>query len=97
MPCNFSLTTQPVLTVGNPSFSYEALYPYHLDKALPSITADTSYEVLFPKDTFGLFRINRGDYQTSNSAIVRVSGTSRPSYFRNYVPAQIIMRGVRGV
>lgn len=98
MPCNFAaLGTHPVLTLGNPSYTSSALYPYHVDKVLPTISAATSYESLYPKDTYGVFRLSYGDYTSSNTSIVRTSTTYRPYYYRNWVPTQIIMRGVKSV
>jgi hypothetical protein len=95
-PCNFAtVTLYPTLTLGNPSSSNFAFYPYHCDNALPSIGVSTSYEYLYPKNTYGMFRINYGDYTSSNSSIIKTSTTYRPYYYRNYVPTQIIMRGVK--
>jgi hypothetical protein len=99
LPCNFeSLATQPVLTLGNPYLvTSDALAPQHLDKSLPVISAATSYESLYPKSANGLFRIYNGDSGYANSGRTRTDSTYRPSYYRNYVPTQIIMRGVRGI
>jgi hypothetical protein len=95
-PCNFAaLTIHPALTLGTPSFTNYSVYPYHCDTNLLSITAATSYDFLYPKDTYGMFRIYFGDYTSSNSSTVRTSTTYRPYCYRNYVPTQIIMRGVK--
>jgi hypothetical protein len=95
-PCNFAaLATHPALTSGNPSLTISAFYPYHCDAILPGISAATSYDFLYPKNTYGMFNINYGDYYYANSSVVRTSTTYRPYYYRNYVPTQIIMRGVK--
>jgi hypothetical protein len=95
-PCNFAaLTTQPALTLGNPSYSSQTLYPYHCDITLPSISAATSYDWLYAKGTYGMFQLNYGDYTYPNSSMIRTSTTYRPYYYGNYVPTQIIMRGVK--
>jgi len=95
-PCNFAaLSIQPVLTLGNPTYTTHALYPYHDDISLPSFTGATSYTFLYPKDTYGIFRIYFGDYSNPNTATVRTSSTNRPYYYCNYVPTQINFRGVR--
>jgi hypothetical protein len=95
-PCNFAaLTTQPALTLGSPSFTNYNLYPFHCDNALPNINAAISYQFLYPKDTCGMFEPYYGDAYSSNSSTVRTSTTYRPYYYRNYVPTQIIMRGVK--
>jgi hypothetical protein len=96
-PCNFAaLSTQPALTLGNPSVNATwPLYPRHCDAQLVAITAPISYDSLFPKDTYGLFQIYRADMNYANSAFCLTSATYRPYYCRNYVPTQIIMRGVR--
>ncbi|MGQ9743112.1 MAG: hypothetical protein ACUVQW_00700 [Candidatus Bathycorpusculaceae bacterium] len=96
LPCNFaSLETHPVLTLGNPSWTGQALYPYHCDYPLSTITSATSYSSLYPKDTYGLFRLNYGDYNQFNSAPPRTSATYRPYYYRNFVPTQLTMRGLK--
>jgi hypothetical protein len=96
MPCNFAaVTVQPVLTLGNPSVSVnDGFYAHHLDKSLAQISAATLLESLFFKDTYGLFRISYGDI-TSNTTYATTHSTSRPRHRRNYVPTQIIMRGVK--
>jgi hypothetical protein len=95
-PCKFAaLTTHPALTLGSPSYTYNVLYPIHCDLRLPSISAATFYESLYLKDTYGMFQIYYGDYSSSNSSMVRTNTTYRPYYYRNYVPTQIIMRGVK--
>jgi hypothetical protein len=95
-PCNFAaLTTHPALTLGTPSSSNYSFYPYHCDITLPSISAATSYDWLYAKGTYGMFRIYYGDYTNSNSTTCRTSATYRPYYYRNYVPTQIIVRGVK--
>jgi len=94
--CSFSLSSQPVLTLGNPSAAGTAsFYPYHDDKVLPSITTDTTYTFLYAGSTYGLFRIGRGDYSLANNADVSTHSSYRPYYLRNLVPAQIIFRGLR--
>jgi hypothetical protein len=99
LPCNFAaLESRPVLTLGTaqPSSSPAVLYPYNLDLVLPSISAAFLYESLYPKNTYGLFRVNYGDYYYFNgSTSARTSPTYRPYYDRGYVPAQLIMRGLR--
>jgi len=94
-PCNFSsVPAHPVLTLGNPSVSgTSSLHPYHNDRLLPSISGITEYASLYVGNTYGIFRIYRGDYSTSTS--VSTSSTYRPYYYRNWVPTQIIMRGLR--
>jgi hypothetical protein len=95
-PCNFAaLTTHPALTLGTPSFTYYSLYPYHDDIELPSISAPTSYDFLYAKGTYGMFRIFWGDYSSSDYSTSRTSTTYRPYYYCNYVPTQITMRGVK--
>ena len=99
MPCNFAaLGTYPVLTLGNPwpSSSAAVLYPYNLDLVLPSISAAILYESLYPKNTYGLFRVNYGDYYYSNgSTSARTSPMYRPYYDCGKLPTQLIMRGVK--
>ncbi|MEM3566295.1 MAG: hypothetical protein QXK47_03805 [Candidatus Bathyarchaeia archaeon] len=96
MPCAFtSLATHPQLTLGNPSSSVTNLYIYHLDKNIGNINTATTYECMYPKDTYGLCQIYYGDNYLPNSATVRTSSTYRPYYYRNYVPAQIRFRGVK--
>jgi hypothetical protein len=96
LPCNFAaLTLHPVLTLGNPGSSSSGLYIYHLDQYFTAITSATSFDVFYPKDTYGMFRTYYGDYAYSNSSVLRTSTTYRPYYYNNYVPTQIIMRGVK--
>jgi hypothetical protein len=96
VPCNFAASAlHPTLTLGNQSSSYSGLCIYHLDQYFMIITSATSFDVLYPKNTYGMFRINYGDYTYSNSSVLRTSTTYRPYYYRNYVPTQIIMRGVK--
>jgi hypothetical protein len=95
-PCNFAaFTTQPALTLGNPYSNYYYFLPYHCDQVLPSITSYTSYDFLYPKDTYGMFRLGYGDYLFANVSLFLTSATYRPNYYRNYVPTQIIMRGIK--
>ena len=98
MPCNFAaLAEHPTLTLGNPSRSVAGFYPHHEDalRSITLVTTATSYPSLCPKDTYGLFEIYRGDESSSNSALIRTSSIYRPYYYNNWVPTQIIMRGVR--
>jgi len=95
MPCNFAaLGTQPALTLGNPTVTYSSLNPYHCDLPLPSITAANLYGVLYP-NLYGMFRIGFGDSSYPNTATVLTSSTYRPRYYRNWVPTQIIVRGLK--
>jgi hypothetical protein len=95
-PCNFAaLATHPVLTLGNPSSTTGSLYTYHIDQYFMTISGATSLDTIYPKNTYGMFRIYYGDYAYSNSSIVRTDAAYRPYYYRNYVPTQIIMRGVK--
>ena len=95
-PCDFSTVgSQPYLSLGNPHvFGTGLLYPYHDDRALPS-TVGATYTSLYPKDTFGLYRIYRGDSINLNYADVLTHLTYRPCYYNHLVPTRIIMRGVR--
>jgi hypothetical protein len=95
-PCNFAaLATHPALTLGNPSYISGSLYPMHCDARLLLITSPASYDFLYPKNTYGMFQIYYGDYYYINTSSIRTSSTYRPYYYRNYVPTQIIMRGVK--
>jgi len=95
-PCNFAaFATQPPLTLGSPSYSTVGLKPYHCDLEQPSISSATNFDILYPKDTYGMFRIYYGDYSNLNNAVTRTSSTNRPYYYRNSVPTQIQMRGVK--
>jgi hypothetical protein len=95
VPCNFTaLSTQPVLTLGVPSFSTYNPYVYHLDVFFVQITVATNFENLQPK-TYGIFRTPYGDISNSNTAVVRTSASYRPYYYRNNIPTQIVLRGVK--
>ena len=97
LPCNFAgIAAHPNLTLGNPSiYGTAGFFAQHVDKPLPSISAATLYRSLYPKDTYRLFRIYYGDYGYGNSSFLKTDATYHPCYYRNYVPTQIIMRGVR--
>jgi len=97
LPCNFAaVALHPILTLGNPYvYITGSLYPNHTDHNLPLISDATSYEALYPKDTYGIYHTNYGDEGYANSSVLRTSTTRRPYYYCNYVPTQIIMRGVR--
>jgi hypothetical protein len=92
-PCftNFkSIVACPVLVKGSPSpYSTYNLYVYHLDLYLANISSPTSYDVLFPKATYGLYRLYDGDYGISNNAAVTTSSSYRPYYYRNCAPLGI--------
>jgi len=95
-PCNFGyFPYHPNLTLGNPYATTGSTYIYHCDIMPGAYAAATAFDCLYPKDTYGLFRIYYGDYVFSNTATVLTSTTYRPYYYRNYVPTQIIMRGVK--
>ena len=97
VPCSFAaLSVHPSLTLGNPSGSSAALGVCHLDNRLSTqISSAKTYESLQVKDVWGMFRLQRGDFYPQNSALIRTHASYRPDYYRNYVPTQIIMRGVR--
>jgi len=96
MPCNFkAMISQPALSLGNPSFSLQNLLTQHLDQTLFSISAAKDIEVIYAKDTYGIFRINYGDNSYSNSAATRTSSSYRPYYYRNVIPTSIVMRALR--
>lgn len=87
--------TYPILTLGNPGdYSTSALYPLHDDYALPSITTTRTYDCLYCKSN-GLFRVGSGDYSYANTVQLRQSSSTRPYYYRNYLPTRISLRGVR--
>jgi hypothetical protein len=95
-PCKFAaLTTHPALTLGSPGYAIGNLYPCFHDDLLTAISSPTSYDFFYPKDTYGMFRLTYGDYSYPNGSINKTSTTYRPYYSRNYVPTQIIMRGVK--
>jgi hypothetical protein len=95
--CNFASMTVMVLTLGSPSIdaSY-SIRACHCDDYLATFfSAAKLYESLYAKDTYGIFRLDRGDYTASNSAEVTTNATYRPRYRRNWLPAQITMRGIK--
>ncbi len=96
-PCNFSgVTPAPVLTQGNPSLSEQwGFYPYHCDTIiLLNISSAKTFESLYAKDTYGILRLYYADYNTPNNAQVLTNATYRPRYNRNFVPTQIVCRGL---
>ena len=96
-PCNFAApTSNPTLTLGNPySIGAGTLTGYHLDLFTYSIGLAVNVESLYPKNTYGLFQISRGDSTGSNNVTTNTSATYRPYYMKNNVPSQIIFRGLR--
>jgi len=98
-PCNFtSVGSGPILVLGSPSvYGVGPIRVYHVDVVLPTITSVANYEIIYPKDSFGMFRIAYGDFSYANSGTLLTSSSSRPIHYRNYFPLQIVMRGVRGV
>jgi hypothetical protein len=97
LPCNFAaLVAHPVLTLGTPNaYTTSNLFLYHDDKVLPSIAAATLYTTLYCGSIYGMFRVAYGDYSYANSGEGFTHLTYRPRYRRNYVPIQIIMRGLK--
>jgi hypothetical protein len=98
VPCNFtSLAVHPVLTLGTPSayMTYNP-YLYHLNLFTIIISVATNIASL-QLGTYGMFRINLGDYTASNSAYLAIHATFRPRYYQNRVPIQIVLRGLKGV
>jgi hypothetical protein len=95
-PCNFSeLSTQPVLSLGTPYVNLRGeLYPFHYDLLEGPITTPTLFPSLQVGSDYGTFTICYGDLMYPNNAIVYPESSYRPYYNRNYVPTQIILRGV---
>jgi len=92
-PCTIyfsSVVTQPALVKGSPYvISYNSYFVCHLDRFFWSTSSTVAYDVVCPKTTYGLFRIDGGDYSYMNSGTVLVSSSYRPYYYRNYVPNTI--------
>jgi len=95
MPCSFSGVIQPVLTLGNPSYISMYWFLYHVDTLNTTVLPNVNVACLFVGNTYGLYRLNRGDYNHSNSSVIGTSTTYYPSYVCNYVPTRIVFRGVR--
>jgi hypothetical protein len=94
-PCNFAAVSKfPNLILGNPSTSSVAMQVFHIDKLAMALSSATVFDFLYPQNTYGLFRVNYGDYVNLNSSWCLTSATYRPSYYRNYCPTQMIMRGL---
>jgi hypothetical protein len=95
-PCNFAAVSGfPILTLGNPATSSLGMKVYHIDKQFATdLSIATVFDFMYPKNTYGLFRLNNGDYNSANSSICLTSATYRPNYYRNYCPTQMIMRGL---
>jgi hypothetical protein len=84
----YSLNLAPAYTLGNPSGVNQGLRVIGMDTASywDNIVADKTYEVQYPKSTYGLYRLGTGDYTENNSAYLRTSSTYYPTYNRNYYP-----------
>jgi hypothetical protein len=84
----YSLSLAPAYTLGNPGSVAQGLRVWILDGTGPleQITASKTYEVQYPKLTYGLYRLQHSDYAENNSAYLRTSATYYPSYSRNFYP-----------
>lgn len=93
-PCIFAaLSTQPVLTLGNPGSTSYSLTPTHDDRSLAQISTSVTYTFLYPKDNYGMFTINEGDVYSLPR--LRTHSSYRPYHSRNWVPTQIKFRGAK--
>jgi hypothetical protein len=78
----------PAYTLGTPNYSGQGVRPWIMDGGsyLDDINVDKTYEVQYPKTTYGLYRLYHGDYAQQNSAYLRTSSGYCPYYSRNYYP-----------
>jgi len=90
-----NIQAHPVLTLGNPRASgiYEPYY-YHVDFFHNYTSLAITVPLLRLGPTYGMFRVNRGDFYTANSYTVNTSASYRPYYIRNYLPTRIMFRFV---
>ena len=72
-----------------------ALYYYMADTFFSAITTASTFPLWYPLATYGMFRVGRGDLTYPND-IESATGSTRPARKGgNYVPSQIIFRGLR--
>lgn len=84
----YSLNLQPAFTLGNPTLVSQGVRVYGMDTASfwEQIVLNKTYEVQYPKATYGLYRLQFTDYSENNTAMLRTSSTYYPNYSRNYIP-----------
>jgi hypothetical protein len=90
----YSLSLAPAYTLGNPGFSTQGLRIWIMDTAsyMEQISASKTYEVQYPKYTYGLYRLQHADYSENNSAILRTSPSLYPNVSQNYYPSTLRFR-----
>jgi len=96
--CNFiGLSAQPVLTLGTPSVvSTGSLFIDH-PAAEVSTASAKDFSPWKQHPSYKLFRMHFGDYTSANTARLLSHSTSRPRYYRNWVPTRISLRALRSL
>jgi len=99
IPCNLTgITTSPTLTLGNPAVasSGSGVLLYHAEIFFAYATITYNISCLKNRATYGAVRLYNGDINFPNNVFAaQTSATYRPYYGNNYVPTQLVYRGVR--
>lgn len=90
----------PTLTLGNPSSRFPAsrTFLYHEDVATVdlNLTFPFTFDLFYPKSTYGLVRTYYGDRSYQNSATLGTHASYRPYYYIEYrFPTSFKLRELR--
>jgi hypothetical protein len=95
-----TIAANPTLSLGSPTVvdtGYLKVW-HKQDTYYPLLLSAAATYVLdwFQQNsTYKMFQFWYGDHIYANTAVVQTSSTSRPRYYRNLVPSQIILRALK--
>jgi len=98
-----SIIAQPVLTLGTPTTPTANWYIYVIHRGYNFTPNGTSYffrtniggwiwSIIVPDEVMGLVYTRHGDISNQNSVTTTTHATSRPRYYRNYLPSLVRFR-----
>lgn len=91
-----SVDIQPILALGNPSYSFAGLYIFHYVDLSNIITSAFDFSPWKQSGTRGLFNLYYGDISTI-VARYRTHSTYRPYYYNSYIPTEIRLRALKEI
>jgi hypothetical protein len=95
LPCNFAnYTTYPTLSLGTPTVYSQPAFRIYNDTLEVQLASAANVGAVKLNKSYGLFRVYHADIYNPNAA-TQLSYSSRPRYCKNYVPTQIILRGLK--
>ena len=95
LPCNFAnYDYYPTLSLGTPTVYTQVVFRIYNDTLEIQLGSAANVGAVKLNKSYGLFRVYHADIYNPNTATT-LSYQTRPRYCKNYVPTQILLRGLK--